>query len=37
MWKIDAEDVLAGGLAALIIIVAVEMLCWAITGEYIGR
>ena len=37
MWKINAEDVLAGGLAALIIIVAMEMLCWAVTGSYIGR
>ena len=37
MWKINAEDVLAGWLAALIIIVTMEMLCWAVTGSYIGR
>lgn len=37
MWKINAEDVVAGAVVGLIIIVVMEMLCWAITGAYIGR
>lgn len=37
MWKINSEDVVAGAAAGLMIIVVMEMLCWAITGEYIGR
>ena len=39
MWKllIDSEDLVAGAAAGVMIVVAMEMLCWAITGEFIGR
>lgn len=37
MWKLDADDIAAMFAEGLLVVITVEMFCWAITGSYIGK
>ena len=37
MWKIEPEEIVAAAFLCALILVAMELFCFAITGTYIGQ